>query len=154
MALKAFSGLCIALSLAVVGCKQPGPQGGARLKTMPVQGIVHVDGEPAKGVTVTFHVEPGKSKMENNSITVTDENGAFFASTYVDKDGLPEGEYRLLFKWPQIQIGDKRPDKLKGAYNNPQTSEVKLTVEDGTPVDLGVIELFTKAKSKSAVKGG
>ena len=78
---------------------------------------------------------------------MTDVEGKFAISTYQSGDGLPEGEYALTFMWGQLNLISKSyggPDKLNGRYLNAQTSEHRVTVEAGDPIDLGRIELSTR----------
>ena len=76
-------------------------------------------------------------------IATTDADGRFSISMYQKGDGLPEGTYRLTFKWEEFGIPIK--DKLNRAYTDPLKSTYKVTVTAGEPNDLGLIELSTKA---------
>ncbi len=134
-------------SLACCGCSKSAKPG--QLKTTPVIGTVHVDGEPARGIFVAFTPVAGTSEHKNGITLITPEDGKFTCYTYVKDDGLPAGTYTVTFTWPEeiLKMG-KKPDRLKGAYSNVATSNYKVTVEDGKPVDMGIIELSTKGKAK------
>ena len=79
-------------------------------------------------------------------VAFTDEEGKFEISTYESSDGVPAGEYALTFMWGKWNMSGSYggPDKLNDRYTDPKTSEVKVTVKDGEPTDLGTIELTTK----------
>jgi len=132
-------------AILCVGCSQhKPPQGGPRLKTSPVIGIVQVDGATVEGLLVECHPEPGL-KIQYAVTTATDAKGKFSPSTYESGDGLPEGTYSLVFMWLEPGMIGKEPvDKLKGAYSDPKKSTHKVTVKAGEKCDLGVIELSAK----------
>jgi hypothetical protein len=139
--------LCFLASLVCCGCSKSGKPG--QLKTTPVTGAVQVDGEPVRGVVVSFAPVSGSSDNKNGITVITLDDGRFSCYTYVKDDGLPAGTYTVTFAWPEesLKMG-KKPDRLKGAYSNRALSDIKVTVEDGQPVDMGVIELSTKGKPK------
>ena len=117
--------------------------------TYPVVGRVLVDGAPADYLAVT--AEPADGQLDPDQPTVTacftDKEGRFSLSTYVQGDGVPEGEYVLTFMWGQMNLMSMNyggPDKLKGRYSKPETSQHRFTVGKGQPkLDLGDIELST-----------
>ncbi len=140
-----------ALLLGVIGiclfsasCSKTDPN---RKVTVPVRGEVLIDGQPTAMVQIGCHPLEGLDK-EQPTITqaVTDDEGRFQLATYEAGDGAPPGEYQLTFVWQDFSVmaaGFSGPDKLKGRYNDPKTSQVSLTVEEGAPIDLGRIELTT-----------
>lgn len=135
----------VLLSLAACGEKVQGP---ARKPTSPVTGEVYVDGQPVTDLQVTCHDVKGLDKANpTDSLAITDEEGSFALRTYVEGDGVPPGDYVMTFYWGINKPGRGRyegPDKLDGRYDDPKTSQVKFTVDIGTPTDLGRIELTTK----------
>jgi len=81
------------------------------------------------------------------SRTDTNEKGEFEISTYERGDGVPPGDYTLIFKWQPINLmsRDYGPDKLKGKFAKAEDSEHKFTIKEGDqPKDLGTIDLKTK----------
>ncbi len=81
------------------------------------------------------------------SRTEADGEGNFKLATYEAGDGVPAGDYVLTFVMQEFNLMSREysgPDQLGGRYADPKTSEVKITVKDGEPTDLGVIELKTK----------
>jgi len=74
----------------------------------------------------------------------TDPEGNFSIGTYQKGDGAPVGAYNLTFMWGQHSLFTGRyggPDKLRGLYNDPEKSEVTVTVREGKPNNLGEIKL-------------
>ncbi len=130
--------ICSVLSF---GCTEK-QRGGPRLTTTPVIGTVEVDGEAAENLTVECHPEPG-AEIKHPVIANTDSEGRFSIGMYQKGDGLPEGTYRLTFKWEEFGLPIK--DKLNRAFADPSKSTYKVTVVAGEPNDLGVIELSTKS---------
>lgn len=140
----ALYGLCLCAILSQVGCSEPASD---RKPTIPVTGVVYVDGQPAEGLAVTLHEVTGRD-TQNPTISsgVTDASGAFKISTYEAGDGAPAGEYNATFSWGQMNLVSMQfeGDKLKGKYASPEKSKSRLKVEEGKPVDMGKIELSTK----------
>jgi hypothetical protein len=147
--LKSLSAVWI---IAIVGCGgSTGPQGGPRVTTVAVTGVVKVDGVPAPFLRVVAVPEGGVGKVPMESAAMTDANGVFGLSTYESGDGVPPGQYQLTFVWGQINLMNSQysGDKFNGKYADAAKSEHKLTVtESDEPHDLGVIELSTGAPKK------
>ena len=141
-----------ALSVFIsAGCGgSTGPQGGPRTETMTVKGVVKVDGAVAPYVKVAAVAANGPGAVPMESSALTDPEGAFSLSTYESGDGVPAGEYKLIFVWGQINLmnGQYSGDKFNGKYADAEKSEMSLTIANGDePRDLGVIEL-TSAPTK------
>ena len=129
------------VSIFSIGCSSKLP-GEPRLKTTPVSGIVYVDGEPAIALTVECHPDSKDCPIKHPVMASTDANGKFSLGMYQAGDGLPEGEYRLVFTWPEVGLSQK--DRLKGYYSIPSKSKTKVIVGAGDSGDLGIIDLSTK----------
>ena len=118
---------------------------GARVETTAVTGTVLVDGVPASTILATC-VAPNAEPDEVVSSAFTDTNGEFSLGTYDGGDGIPAGSYIMLFESKELRFG--KPgygiDKFEGRYTDPATSEFKITVVNGEPVNMGEIELSTK----------
>jgi hypothetical protein len=99
-------------------------------------------------VKVVLHDVSGIDEEQPTvSMTFTDENGKFEISTYEESDGVPEGDYVALFMWGELNLLSMQyggPDKLKGKYLDPRTSEHKISVAKGTPAEFGRIDLTTQ----------
>lgn len=139
-----FLSLVVLLPVALAGCS--GPDRNWK-ETIPVSGIVMVDGEAAEGVMINFHPSGGMdTEQPTETKGLSSKDGSFKASTYEMGDGAPEGQYQVTFAWPKL---DKismsfSGDKLKGRYSKPAKSEFKIDVVSGQPVDMGTIELKSK----------
>jgi hypothetical protein len=144
--------LSLAWIIAIVGCGgSTGPQGGPRVTTVAVTGVVKVDGAPAPFLRVVAVPVGGVGAVPMESAALTDANGAFGLSTYESGDGVPPGQYQLTFVWGQINLMNSQysGDKFNGKYADPAKSEHNLTVTDSDePHDLGVIELSSAAAKK------
>lgn len=135
----------VSICLAITACSKPDT---GRKVTIPVRGEVYVDGQPAAMLQIQCHPVGGMDR-EDPTVTqaITDQEGKFQLSTYEAGDGVPLGEYKLTFVWQDFSVlsaSYSGPDKLKKRYSNPDSSEFPLTVEQGSPIDLGRIELTTK----------
>jgi hypothetical protein len=131
----------VGVSLSVCSC---GPQGRPRQTTYPVTGIVTVDGTPTGQVRI--FAEPKVQADPNYPVGpsgITKDDGSFELYSYEPGDGVPPGDYTLIFRWQERQgFGWAGPDKLKDRYTA-QNTPFKLTVVDG-PKDLGKVELTTQ----------
>lgn len=118
--------------------------------TVPVQGEVLIDGKPPSGVMVVAVPIAGivDEEMDGEFSTAhaggTDTSGTFMLSTYSTNDGVPAGEYGLLFHWGGAPANLKNDAKsFNKRYRNSAKSTIKLKVV-GRPVDMGKIELTSK----------
>ncbi len=133
------------VSLLVFGCQTRYPN---EKRCIPVTGEVYVDGQPAAGVLVACH-PAGGIDVNQPTVTqgITNAQGRFELTTYEAGDGAPLGEYRLTFTWQDFKVlsaSFSGPDKLKGRYDDAEKSDIRLTVVEGKPMDLGRIELATQ----------
>ncbi len=132
-------------ALPIIGCRSnTGPQGGTRVSTIQVTGTVHVDGVNAAFLRVTAKPVGGTGAVPLDPSAMTEADGKFTLSTYESGDGIPAGEYKLIFEWGELNLlnGQYSGDKLNGKYADPEKSEVVVKVAAGDkPKDLGTIEL-------------
>ncbi len=145
MASRVWFGVVPLVSLVIASCSSK-PVGEPHAKVTPVFGVVHVDGQPVSGLIVECHPESGSSKLKLPIITRTDIKAKFCFTTYNYCDGLPEGTYKIAFKWQTPLSGQK--DQLNGKYADPKASKYTVTIADGKPQDLGTIELSAKGSAK------
>ncbi len=116
--------------------------GGPKLN--PVHGKVLFKGQPLEGATVTFNLkEPTNDPHTLLPRGVTESDGTFSLTTG-QNDGAVSGDYivtvtcveavdkkkgaKKVMAMQQLELGDR----FKGAYANPKTSKIKVTIKDGT----------------------
>ncbi len=136
--------LALALALCVV-CTSCEPENN-RKETFPVTGTITIDGKPGVRLQVKCHSTAGFDTANPTvSAAFTEADGKFAISTYEKGDGIPAGEYTLTVEWGTFNAISMSysGDKLYGKYADPETSEIKFTVEPGVPTDPLTIELTT-----------
>jgi hypothetical protein len=84
------------MAVLVVGC-------GQSIKTVPVEGMVVVDGDPVPGLTVQFEPVSG----ERPSTGFTDQDGRFQLRYNKDILGVLPGEQQVTFSWSQDEPGQE-----------------------------------------------
>ena len=129
-------------TITIAGCSPKERDIGPRVGTTPLTGVVEVDGEPADGLTIECHPEPGSSEIKSPMYATTEPDGSFSFGLYKKGGGIPAGKYNLVFKWEDF--GNSKKDKLKGAYADPRKSKFNVTIVEGEPNNLDTIELSTK----------
>lgn len=136
-----------ALALGLCSCGHT-PSGPPQKKTIPVCGEVQVDGHAVANVVVALTDLKGIDAMNPTFPKgITDAEGKFQIGTYTSTDGAPEGTYQLTFRWVAQQggrQGARGPDRFRGRYNHPDSSQHQVTVTAGEPVELGVIALSSR----------
>lgn len=132
------------LTITLLGGCSPGPRGGPRVPTIPIRGVVLVDGKPAATLRVECHPQVADPNVPA-SAALTGPDGVFQIGTYEGADGAPAGDYRRTFVWGEYNLmnGQYSGDKLNKKYADPEKSEVKVSVKD-KPIDLGEIKLTTE----------
>ncbi len=137
-------------TLASAGCETP--QGPERLATVPVRGVVTVNGLPAPKLTVSFRAVEAPSGetaiYAANPSALTDADGTFALSTYQEGDGVAPGTYAVTLEWltyDALRNSYGKPDRLKGRYADPKTTEFKVEVSgDEEALELPPFALVTK----------
>lgn len=153
MKLRHSVAVCLLALVYLSGCKDDkadmsekrlAAMAGGKLKSVtPVKGNVTIDGSPAEGVNLYLYRESDV----NNPVAEcrTNEDGEYCWTTNLNCDGLEAGKYLLgLTHIPQPKKNGTGVDTLKGKYKNPQTSNFKLTVEEGVEQEEVNYELVTK----------
>jgi hypothetical protein len=128
--------------LAAAGC------GSGRPETVPITGIVTLDGNPVEGASVMF-----MPQFEGRpALGVTDASGNFTLTTFAPGDGAQPGQHTVTVTLQKTTgfVADK--DGLSGGvapegvkvewlvpqrYSSPETSRLNVEVRKGvTPVKL------------------
>jgi hypothetical protein len=144
----------------LLGCGGPDYE---TIPTFPVRGRVQVNGQPAEGAIVRFHPltpQPG-AEFPLTPSGRTEADGQFELTTYEGSDGAPAGEYAITVVWPDPTWRPPGggppplpPDRLKGAYADPERSRWKATVNEGNnlidPIDIVGAELLRAGASRPA----
>lgn len=105
----------------------------SRVKAVPINGVVLVDGKPQENILVSVYKEGQAKPLSPNVHVAASPDGRFSFSTYANGDGLVPGNYLLTFEWHKIRLRSSKtlfegPDKLNGRYSNPARSDFKLQV--------------------------
>lgn len=131
--------------LTLAGCgKSRNPE------TFEVSGTLKISGQAYSGVVLKLI--PTSQELKAIPNATTDGNGEFRFRTFLQGDGAPKGEYKLVFFWPPSiqnqpfmantnQDGySGPPDVFAGQYFDPETSSIQVNVKDDA-LRLGVIEV-------------
>ncbi|MBN2293061.1 MAG: hypothetical protein JXM70_11585 [Pirellulales bacterium] len=119
-----------------IGC------GPGRPKTVPVTGVVTLDGKPVQGASVKFEPKnEGRPAMGE-----TDQEGKFSLKTFDPGDGAILGEHQVTVRKVEVSGFQADPDGLSGApipggirerwiiprkYSDPKQWDYTVEVESG-----------------------
>lgn len=115
------------------------------LKTFPTWGTVKIKGKAVPGVSVVFFPD-GQTGGQGGRGT-TDESGQFMLRYQDGRDGVPPGNYRVLFEHFVMPDGSQVPEsefpadvgainQLPHKFSDFGTSPFKATVPEGGTSDL------------------
>ncbi|MDA1014794.1 MAG: carboxypeptidase-like regulatory domain-containing protein [Planctomycetota bacterium] len=125
---------------ALLAVLYSGCGGSENVDTVPVTGVVTVDGKAIEGATVTFTLAEGSGKAASGT---TDDEGKFSLQTYVADDGAAIGKHNVTISkvGGGNSVPSSDPDEMEKApmespiaekYGNVETSELTETVtKDG-----------------------
>lgn len=137
-------------SLSFAGCGADGPE------MVPVKGVVHLDGQPIEGASVTFIPTEGGRPATGK----TDETGQFELTTITTGDGAIVGDHQVTVTLVKttgkaaevgedgLQVGRVDPSTqqvewvVPEKYTRPETSGLRAKVP--TEDDILVLELSAK----------
>jgi hypothetical protein len=115
-----------------------------------VTGTVLINSEPAQNVMIDCvpltPIAEIRPQFGTSFRAVTDHDGTFSLSTYARGDGIPYGQYAMLFRRLE-QKPSGEIDLLGGQYSDIQKPYKKIKVEEGEELDLGEIELKQPANT-------
>jgi hypothetical protein len=104
---------------------------GGKLKVVtPVSGKVIINGKPESDVHLFLYPPTGNQWALT---AVTDKNGNYCWTTYLNCDGVEAGEYKVTMTWPKNKRGRPEDDRLEGKYADRLSTEFKLIVEANSP---------------------
>lgn len=135
--------LLMALLLITTGC-------GEKWATVfPASGSVKFNGKPPAGARLVLHAvnPPGEdSGLVVSPTARVKDDGTFEVTSYQMGDGAAPGEYVVTIEWYQIdKEGNVGPNVIPKQYANPQTSPLKVTINDGGPTTLDPIDIVATA---------
>jgi len=129
--------LGLALLLFATGC------GESRPRTVPVTGLVTLDGEPVADASITFYPENGRPATGR-----TDAEGIYTLTTFETNDGAVPGQHRVSISKQTIPESNSTEDleaiksEVPEVYSNADTSGLKAEVVAGqdAPIDFNLAE--------------
>ena len=132
MRMIVLQGVLLFAGLSLAGCNRAEPP----VPVHPVSGKVFYDGKPAEGVRVFLQPisAPAVPKIPCNPHGVTQADGSFTLTTYVEGDGAAEGSYKVTLFWPAVQMDDEEEsdvDRLHG-WHDSVNSRLSIDVTAGT----------------------
>lgn len=127
--------------LALAGCSGPADE------TVSAAGIVHLDGNPVEGVSVSLVPQAGVSGR--GGYGVSDGEGKFVLKSGPEMIGVMPGTYRVLFQKMRQQDGSPIPpdameadvevvNQLPAVYANPENTPFSIVIPtpDGQPIEM------------------
>jgi hypothetical protein len=119
--------------VAVAGC------GGGKSRTVPVEGVVTLDGQPLSGAMVHFLPQGTRGPAATGA---TGSDGSFKLTTYNTGDGAVPGDYKIIITYKEPDSGIQQV-----APNDPKAmADAMKTFNDSSRK-----AQKTKAKTKSKV---
>ena len=129
--------LVVFLLFCVSSCRSPEQDhwAASRSPTLPVSGIIILDGKPVENAIILFHSEG----HEISAHGLSDASGFFRLTTYEENDGAVSGNHLISVKKIEEQItphplGDPySPNVIESwlipqRYADPKTSELSWTI--------------------------
>jgi hypothetical protein len=117
--------------LCTLGC-------GGRPATVPVQGVVRLDGQPLKRAAVQFVPEDSG----RDATATTDQDGRFVLSTFEPRDGAMPGNYKVVVT-PVAPAQD--PPKAMTADEAMAAAAAEAERGPAKPAHPGFPEQYTRA---------
>jgi hypothetical protein len=127
--------IALTLALLTIGLPLFTGCGDGKLPLYPVTGTIMVDGKPADGAMVIFcPLESSSPELrKERPFGTTGPDGKFKLTTFLQDDGIPLGEYKVLVQWiPAGAAYDERAgggaDRLRGRYMNLEKTPLQTTI--------------------------
>jgi hypothetical protein len=124
----------------VVGC------GGEKYASVPVTGIVTLDGTPLEGILVTFSPEPTESTsiVGPYSEAITDADGKFELKTRYGDPGAVVGQHRISFEHAGVD-----PEAMESARS--ELAEAKASDGDVAAAQAALDKLIADQKGRAKI---
>jgi hypothetical protein len=113
-------------------------------------------GTACGGALIVFHPQEPDRVNAAKPVAIAEADGSFVVRTFSDADGAEPGNYKITVVWPQAKNAKEGqmslsseggevgggPDRLKGAYGDPNTTTLQVTIKpaDNEPLKLTVNE--------------
>lgn len=134
---------CVMIA-ACAGCAPSAPE---LQPVVPAILRVTIDGKAAVDARITLHPI---SELESNAVVarprgIVGSDGTVQLTTYYTHDGAPEGDYKITITWPSapsLRAEDApAPDRLKGRFNNPALSTLRVAIAKDQPeiIDVNIL---------------
>lgn len=93
-----------------------------------VSGRVTVNGRPGALMVVRFISANEKlAGQDRQPVATADMDGRFQLSSFGGNDGAAEGDYAVVFYWPDDLLAPKK-DRLQGRFGSPDKSPFRATI--------------------------
>lgn len=140
---------CLPLLVVLLGCGENAPP------TVVLKGSIKTaGGEACGGAFLVFHPQEPERLNDSKPFAIADDAGNFTVTTFSEGDGALPGDYAVTVVWPgkskaaKLSLSSESSgvgggeDQLKGAYGDPKTTDLKVTVtnEPNLSLDLEVKE--------------
>lgn len=112
--------VCLA-ALAMLGCNQGGSSG-----TVPVSGVITLDGTPVEGATVSFAPTGGEGVA---AAGMTDAKGRYELTTQEPGDGAMPGKYMVMISKVQT-APDPGAEAVKPGMSPEEATEAVMKARD------------------------
>jgi hypothetical protein len=120
--------------LVALLCLLNGCQAGRDLpKTVPAEGTVTIDDQPAKGATILFIGEDGKY----NAYGQTDDNGKFKVNSFEEKSGAVPGKYKVEISKTVMSAGSEKEGETSVNLQYGLPKKYASFMTSGLSADLG-----------------
>jgi len=124
--------------------------GDGKLPLYTVTGTILVDGQPADGAMIILcPLETASPELQRERpFGTTGPDGKFELTTFLQNDGVPVGEYKVLVQWvppgaPYDERAGGGTDRLRGRYMNLQNTPLTASITKETQ-ELPPFELKTR----------
>ncbi len=138
--------VCLA-ALAILGCNQ----GGSSLDTVPVSGVITLDGKPVEGAVVTFAPTSTTGTAASGK---TDASGRYQLTTQNPGDGALPGSYNVIVSKTE---GDSTTSSvIKPGMTDEEATRAVMEARDAAggvdPVIKDVLPVKYKSTAESGLK--
>lgn len=130
---RTFASIFLATAVfAIAGCGKSRPE---RVPVVKVAGTISFRNQTLDGAFVVLHPQSAAASAPRPTAHVKPD-GTFEPTTFDARDGAPAGKYIVTVEWHKLVkvAGEwtQGPNLLPAKYASPQSSDVYVTVAEGT----------------------